>query len=113
VRARSRRFRATATIQVNSTASLLRCGLPQPAGYFALGTVRFTSGIHSGATRTVKAHAPGSLTLALPLPSPPATGDAFEAFPGCDRMQATCVAKFNNLLNFRGFPYIPLPETAR
>lgn len=106
-------FRSTATIQVNSTASLLRCDLTQPDGYFALGTVRFTSGIHSGTTRTIKAHAPGSLTLALPLHSPPAVGDAFEAFPGCDRMQATCVAKFDNLANFRGFPYIPLPETAR
>lgn len=106
-------FRSTATVQANSTASVLRCGLAQSSGHFALGTVRFTSGAHAGATRTVKAYAPGLLTLALPLPAPPAVGDGFEAFPGCDRMQATCVAKFNNLPNFRGFPYIPLPETAR
>lgn len=31
-------------------------------------------------------------------------GDTFTAYAGCDRMKDTCRAKFNNLLNFRGYP---------
>lgn len=34
-------------------------------------------------------------------------GDAVTITAGCDRSQATCVAKFSNLENFMGFPYIP------
>jgi uncharacterized phage protein (TIGR02218 family) len=26
---------------------------------------------------------------------------------GCDKRQATCRFKFNNIENFQGFPYIP------
>lgn len=34
-------------------------------------------------------------------------GDAFTIYPGCDKQQSTCSAKFNNLIHFRGFPYVP------
>jgi len=47
-----------------------------------------------------------------PLPFAPNAGDAFTAYPGCDKTQNTCTAKFNNLANFEGFPYVPAPETA-
>lgn len=30
-----------------------------------------------------------------------------EIFPGCDHLIGTCNGKFNNVLNFGGFPYIP------
>lgn len=39
-------------------------------------------------------------------------GDAFTAYPGCDKQITTCDSKFNNKSNFGGFPYIPAPETA-
>jgi uncharacterized phage protein (TIGR02218 family) len=106
-------FQVTSTVQTGSGVSLIKCALVQAAGTFDLGTVKFTSGANSGVTRTVKAYTPGQFTFALPLALAPAVGDAFQAFPGCDRMQSTCQTKFNNLANFRGFPYIPQPETAR
>jgi hypothetical protein len=28
-------------------------------------------------------------------------------YPGCDHLKATCLAKFDNLPNYGGFPYIP------
>jgi hypothetical protein len=28
-------------------------------------------------------------------------------YPGCDKLRTTCITKFNNLLNFGGFPWIP------
>ena len=37
----------------------------------------------------------------------PAAGDTVRLIAGCDRRMETCVAKFNNFSNFRGFPHIP------
>ena len=53
-----------------------------------------------------------SYSLMYPLPFAPATGDAFTVAFGCDHTQATCQGKFNNLANFRGFPYVPPPQLA-
>ena len=35
------------------------------------------------------------------------TGDTVRFEAGCDKRLATCKAKFNNVLNFQGFPHIP------
>ena len=34
-------------------------------------------------------------------------GDTFNAIAGCDKTISTCIAKFNNAVNFRGEPYVP------
>lgn len=84
------------------------------AGYFDLGVVTFTAGANAGVSRTVKSHTTAGakvLSLVAPLPFAPAAGDAFNVYPGCDKAQATCNAKFGNLGRFRGMPYVPAPET--
>ena len=35
------------------------------------------------------------------------TGDAVRLVAGCDRCAKTCREKFENFINFRGFPHIP------
>lgn len=47
------------------------------------------------------------LTLWLPPSLPLALGDALELVAGCDKQAATCRVKFNNFMNFRGFPHVP------
>ncbi len=37
----------------------------------------------------------------------PDVGDEIQVLAGCDKMGGTCRTKFNNFLNFRGFPHIP------
>lgn len=37
----------------------------------------------------------------------PLAGDLVRLEAGCDKLAATCKAKFNNFLNFRGFPDLP------
>ena len=37
----------------------------------------------------------------------PAQGDMVRIEAGCDRRAETCRLKFNNFLNFRGFPHVP------
>lgn len=79
---------------------------------YAQGTILFTSGINAGISANVKSGSPTALTLAYPLLNAPAVGDTFTAYQGCDHSMATCKAKFNNLANFRGFPFIPPPTYA-
>lgn len=82
-------------------------------GFFDLGTVTFTSGVNAGVTRAVQRWASGRVALGLPLRTAPAVGDTFTMSPGCDKTQATCSAKFQNLGRFRGYPYTPKPEALR
>ena len=83
------------------------------ADYYDLGYVVFTSGANNGVNRTIKTQdVSGNITVMPPLPAAPSTGDTFTAYPGCLLTQATCHSKFNNLANYRGFPYVPPPETA-
>ena len=47
-----------------------------------------------------------------PLPLAPATGDAFTVYCRLRPHAGTCQSKFNNLANFRGFPFVPPPQMA-
>ena len=77
---------------------------------FQQGAVTFTGGANTGIVTTVKVAGTGSLGLSYPLPEVPAVGDTFTAVWGCDHTQATCLGKFANMANYRGFPYVPPPQ---
>jgi uncharacterized phage protein (TIGR02218 family) len=96
----------------SATTTTINSGLSTPDDTFTLGTIRFTSGMNSGISRTVRAFASGTFELALPLVTAPVLGDEFIAYPGCDRTLSTCHVKFANRLNYVGFPYVPDPENA-
>lgn len=103
----------TGAVIAGSTRSIVNGNLTtQAAGFYDLGTIRFTSGVNNGVSRTIKTYTPGIITVSMPLPNIPGVGDAISIYPGCDKTQSTCTSKFNNLANFRGFPYVPVPETA-
>lgn len=106
-------FAAESDVASGSTPSVILCALAQPAGWFDLGVVEVTSGANAGFNRMVKSYAPGRLDLVSPFPAAFAAGDRFVAIAGCDKTQNTCQGKFDNLRHFKGFPYIPPPETAR
>jgi uncharacterized phage protein (TIGR02218 family) len=107
-------FQQNLTVTAGSTTNLIACSTtPSPVDYFDRGTVTFTSGLNAGLKRTVKNYAGGGFNLALPLPFAPATGDTFSAYAGCDHKQETCSGKFGNLIHFRAFPFVPVPETVR
>ncbi|ACK51966.1 conserved hypothetical protein [Methylocella silvestris BL2] len=79
---------------------------------YAQGTLTFISGLNTGVSANVKRATSTALTVAYPLPNAPAPGDAFRVYRGCDHTRTTCASRFNNLANFRGFPYVPPPTTA-
>jgi uncharacterized phage protein (TIGR02218 family) len=106
-------FAITGTISAGATTRVLPCNLTQASGWFDQGTLVLTSGANNGVKRNIQTYTGGQATLSYPLSVAPSAGDNFTAYPGCDKTQATCQStKFNNLIGFRGFPYIPTPEAA-
>lgn len=97
---------------IGGTVSSLTSSINQSDSYYSLGVLTFTSGLNIGVKRTVKSYVSGLFTFSLPLPFSPVSGDAFSVYPGCDNTKSTCSSKFNNLIHFRGMPYIPVPETS-
>lgn len=108
-------FDVAGAVASGSTQTVINATLGEATGYFDLGKIVFTSGANDGLVRMVKTYtagSPGTLALLYPLPIAPSPGDSFTVYPGCDKLKSTCEAKFNNLENFRGMPYVPQPELA-
>ena len=104
-------FGTNGTVHAGSTALVINW--PGALATYQQGSIAFTSGANAGVTATVGTVSIGaSLTLLYPLQSAPSHGDAFTAYQGCDHTPWTCASKFNNLENFRGFPYVPPPQMA-
>lgn len=77
-------------------------------GYFSFGTVKFTNNNCSGIAQEVLDNdASLNFTMRLPFPLDFAVGDAVEMQIGCDRTAPVCANNFNNIVNFRGEPYVP------
>jgi len=74
----------------------------------------WTSGANAKLSRAIRSYTgmSGGTVLIAPMPFAVAAGDAFTAYPGCDKQMATCQNKFLNLANYGGAPFIPSPETA-
>lgn len=96
---------------ITSRSKFTASALTQAAGYFELGVVGFTTGPNAGVSRTVRSFASGVVETIAPFPFTPQVGNTFTIVPGCDKTVATCNGRFGNKLRFRGFPFIPKPET--
>lgn len=94
------------------TSNTFGSNLTPVANDYGLGKVIFTSGANNGLSFTVKTNdASGNFVLAIAPPTAPAAGDHFTAYPGCDLSTTRCTNKFNNLIHYRGQPFIPDPST--
>jgi uncharacterized phage protein (TIGR02218 family) len=89
-------------------------GGPATPGYFSFGKIIINS--ISWAVNQVKLYNSGSKTFTLAIPlnlvnGAPSIGDTFTVFEGCDLLYSSCRDTHNNVVNFRGFPFIPLSES--
>jgi uncharacterized phage protein (TIGR02218 family) len=105
-------WRGSGTVTVmTATSAFNASGLDDFAdGWFTAGKLTFTSGANAGLAVEVKLHrvaAAVTLELWQAMPQPIAAGDSFIVTAGCDKRFATCHDRFNNIVNFRGFPHIP------
>jgi uncharacterized phage protein (TIGR02218 family) len=79
--------------------------------FFTGGSLLFTSGANSGTRIEIQAQAETAtntvLTLWQATALPINIGDGVSLRAGCDKSFATCRDRFQNSVNFRGFPHMP------
>ncbi len=84
-------------------------------GYFDNGLLTFTSGQNNGIAREVQSWSEISgqeyeVVVHLPFPFDIEATSPFDSFKvtiGCDKTVANCITPFDNIVNFRGFPFVP------
>jgi uncharacterized phage protein (TIGR02218 family) len=75
---------------------------------FTYGLITWTTGENAGRSMEVKQHATaGQIVLQLPMVGTVAIGDEFTIVPGCRKTLEECRDRYDNVVNFRGFPHIP------
>jgi uncharacterized phage protein (TIGR02218 family) len=92
----------------------------QPHQYFQYGLITWQQGnnaclsmeiqsFHSSKPQNEQAEEIPNSTFQLvqPMPDSIEIGDIFQAVPGCNKSFTMCKARFNNVVNFRGEPFIP------
>jgi uncharacterized phage protein (TIGR02218 family) len=80
-------------------------------GWFERGRLVWTSGANQGRAVEIRTHrisgANALIELWQPVHYEIEAGDGFSLTAGCDKLFSTCRAKFDNHVNFRGFPHMP------
>lgn len=81
----------------------------EATGYFDYGKLTFTSGLNNGLGMEVKTFTSVGdvFELQLPMPYDVEIGDTYSVYAGYDKSLSQALNKFNNVVNFRGFPYVP------
>lgn len=95
--------------EANTTGVASGAALSAVDGYYDFGKIRWTTGSNAGFTSEVKTYAATGNVFEIQraVPFDIAVSDEFVLQVGCDRRYTTCRDKFDNLLRFGGFPYIP------
>jgi len=98
-----RRLRATVT-----SAAGHMIGIDQAVDdRFRFGQIRFLGGAANGERRTILEASDHQLSLRSAPAGEVEIGTVIEIVEGCDKMLATCSARFGNAVNFRGEPQLP------
>lgn len=105
-------FKMAGSISSESSRSELKSNLNITDGYLTQGSITFTSGVNTNVTRSIRTNIGGNITVVMPFQSAPSNGDTFTVLPACDKSMNCCGHRFNDLDHFRGYPFIPVPETA-
>lgn len=80
-----------------------------PDGFFTSGFVQLQGGLDF---RLILEHVGNDVTLLLPFPDS-VLDLSVDTFAGCDRTLATCKTKFDAVLNYGGFAFVPLRDIFR
>lgn len=99
---------SSSVVSVASREVFDGAAIPGRAG----GLLTWTGGANAGLSIEIKSVSVNTIGLSLPMGYPIAPGDTYTAYPGCDKRIDTCRDVYANVINFRGFPYIPGPDRA-
>jgi hypothetical protein len=94
------------------SAQMLDAGstdLTQTGSYYDGGVLTWLTGGNQRLSMEIKTVNTTThvITLFLKMPYDITEHDQFDILPGCNKVFATCRDKFNNVINFRGEPYVP------
>ena len=82
-------------------------------GWFEYGSLIFESGRNKGQVVEIRQwiQAGKRLRLYLPPHFPPSAGQPVRIYAGCNKLITTCRDKFDNVVQYRGHPFIPGSDT--
>jgi len=102
-------YKTTAAVTLDATGTILTSTTfgGEVDGYFTGGKVVF-----GDEARTMVSHVGNVVTLMYKFKEL-ATGNSVDAYPGCDGRVETCRDKYDNILNFLGFPFIQAENPAK
>jgi uncharacterized phage protein (TIGR02218 family) len=104
---------ANATVVTTDGFARLTANIPgeRPTGFFDQGSLTFTSGANAGRRSEVLRHVRDDegdhIELWQAMVEPIAAGSGLTISAGCDKRFTTCRDRFDNAVNFRGFPHMP------
>ncbi len=77
--------------------------------WYTGGLVTFLTGLNAGLSMEVRkwTNATNLLELFEPMKFEIAVDDIFQVYPGCNKTIDACRDKFDNVVNFRGEPFVP------
>lgn len=101
-------YKTTTTVTLDSTGIKLTS-----ADFDVLDDGYFTGGkvVFGDEARTIVGHVGSVITLMYKMQELE-DNDSVDVYPGCDGRIETCKDKFNNIINFLGFPFIPTENPA-
>lgn len=101
-------YKTTGSISTVTNAITFTSGVTHPTAWFTFGRLLWTSGPNANYYSEIASYTntSGTFTLMQAPGSDIAAGHGFIAYAGCDREYGTCAAKFDNLVNFRGQPFL-------
>lgn len=110
----------TVTVPGSDRRSFVDSGRTEDDDWFTFGELTWTSGDNNGVSMDVKRSlSDGSVVLKFKLPFQIKSGDTYKISAGCNRLlrmpsdtwgsnyTGDCRAKFDNAVNFGGFPDLP------
>lgn len=100
----------TGTITSVTSATIFRdAARAEAADRFAAGYISFTSGDNVGLSpiEVKRYEADGTIEIFEPFHYAVQVGDAYEMVPGCRKRLEDCRDKWNNVVNFGGFSFVP------
>lgn len=96
-------------VDLDNCLHFTAAGFDQPHDYFQYGVITWKEGKNKDLSMGIRSFLPekNQFHLVQPMSYPIAVGDIFEVTPGCDKSLSMCKSRFNNVINFRGEPFIP------
>lgn len=89
--------------------------LTEASGTFQYGVLQWLTGENVGKITEVRQHTagpPSQITMLEIMPAPIHKGDTYSISFGCPKIRTACSARYDNILNFRGFGDMPTEDRA-